>query len=46
MRSEPKGLQAALAAWRAVLGDAHVQSDASTLCQLSQDTMRSPAHAS
>lgn len=46
MRSEPQGLQAALAAWRAVLGDAHVQNDASTLCQLKQDTMRSPAHAS
>ena len=45
MRSEPQRLQAALAAWRTLLGDVHVQTDAATLARLRQDTMRSPAHA-
>ena len=43
--SEPQRLQAALAAWRTLLGDVHVQTDAATLARLRQDTMRSPAHA-
>lgn len=45
MRSDPKHLQAALTAWRRLLGEANVQCDAATLGQLSQDTMGSPAHA-